>query len=75
MNSLWVEKGPWTRPASTSAKLSASWASMMRALRGRVLVVCRLGLGMDADHAAGDLKFDLLAARKASLPAHGQRDY
>src|ERR1035438_6417672 len=27
MNSSWVAKGPWTRPASMSAKPSASWAS------------------------------------------------
>src|ERR1035441_8807021 len=34
MNSLWVAKGPWTLPASISAKPSASWASTMRRCSG-----------------------------------------
>src|ERR1039457_1143253 len=34
MNSLWVAKGPWTRPASMSARPSASWASTMRRCSG-----------------------------------------
>src|ERR1017187_2428771 len=36
MNSLWVAKGPWTRPASMSARPSASWTSTTR----RCSVVC-----------------------------------
>src|SRR5664279_1845481 len=34
MNSLWVAKGPWTLPASISARPSASWASTMRRCSG-----------------------------------------
>src|ERR1039457_1111421 len=34
MNSLWVAKGPWTLPASISARPSASWASTMRHCSG-----------------------------------------
>lgn len=45
------------------------------ALLGRVLAVRGRELRTDADHAAGDLEFDLLAALKAGLPAHGRRDH
>src|ERR1035437_2736297 len=34
MNSPWLEKGPWTLPASMSARPSASWASTMRRCSG-----------------------------------------
>jgi hypothetical protein len=44
------------------------------ALLWRVLVVRRQGLGMDTDHTAANLEFDLLAALKTSLPTHGRRN-
>ena len=45
------------------------------ALLRRVLVVRRQGLGMDADDAAANLEFDLLAALKTGLPTHGRRNH
>ena len=36
----------------------------------RVLVVRSGKFGIDADHTAGDLEFDLLAALKPGLPTH-----
>src|ERR1035438_1606432 len=50
----------------TFGKLSIDDAALLR----RVLVVRSGKFGIDADHTAGDLEFDLLAALKPGLPTH-----
>src|ERR1039458_6229032 len=55
----------------TFCKLSIDDAALLR----RVLVGRSRGLGVNADDATADLEFDLLAALKTGLPAHGRRNH
>jgi hypothetical protein len=65
INSLWSEKG-LGYAAGLDVCVSLGQAGIDdAALLGRVFVVRGRGLRKDADHAAGDLEFDLLAALKA----------